>query len=149
MLLIISSSILPKNKSLTDVLSGICFLDEMPSFREGGRRSYACSQLRTSVFELTLTWKHWQSELLGKGGGNPLSWLGTLADLAWQKEGKERMRERKKGLKKKKKQQKTSLCAVSFILIWSEQKSWGLYSKDQRKETQNNLNAINLIGMAN
>lgn len=102
MLLIISSSILPKNKSLTDVLSGICFLDEMPSFREGGRRSYACSQLRTSVFELTLTWKHWQSELLGKGGGNPLSWLGTLADLAWQKEGKERMRERKKGLKKKK-----------------------------------------------
>lgn len=53
------------------------------------------------------------------------------------------------GAQEKRRKGKSSLCIVSFILIWSEQKSWGLYRKDQREETQNNLNAINLIGMAN
>lgn len=51
--------------------------------------------------------------------------------------------------KGKEEKRKSSLCTVSFILIFSEQKSWGLYRKDQREETQNNLNTINLIGMAN
>lgn len=110
-----SSPPLPHRKTkddyLTEVLSEIRFLDEMPSSREGGRRSYICSQFRTSAFELTLTWKHWRSELLGKGGGNPLSWLGTLADLAWQKRS-ERENERKtKGFKKKKQPNKKLLSA--------------------------------------
>lgn len=47
-----------KDDCLTEVLSEICFLDGMPSSKEGGRRSYVCSRFRTSAFKLTLTWKH-------------------------------------------------------------------------------------------